>query len=165
MSAPNQGRQSPEPARQSDAQQGTHAQQPNQQGGESETKQKSEGQKEGLPSNPTHVLAGHSEEVTTCVRIHGFTHVPVNFHRFDTHRTVPPALAAGPHVILHSTQHSTQTQKQMQTQKPISTLLIALHTQSSYARRVTGRHIMHSVGVGVGVGDTLQHRGTQLVWT
>ncbi|KAF3007422.1 hypothetical protein E8E13_003060 [Curvularia kusanoi] len=64
MSAPQQGRQSPEPENQSDAQKGQQAQ-PNQQGAESKTQQKSDDQKSGLPSNPTHILAEHSEETTS----------------------------------------------------------------------------------------------------
>ena len=64
MSAPQQGRQSPEPETQSDAQSGQQVQQPNQQGGESNTEKKSDDQKSGLPSNPTHILAKHSEETT-----------------------------------------------------------------------------------------------------
>lgn len=64
MSAPQQGRQSPEPERQSDAQQGQQAQ-PNAQGGENKTQEKSNDQKGGLPSNPTHILAEHSEQTTS----------------------------------------------------------------------------------------------------
>jgi hypothetical protein len=64
MSAPQQGRQSPEPETQSDAQKGQQAQ-PNQQGGETETQQKSDDSKNSLPSNPEHILAKHSEETTS----------------------------------------------------------------------------------------------------
>jgi hypothetical protein len=64
MSAPQQGRQSPEPETQSDAQKGQQAQ-PNQQGGETETKQQSDDSKNNLPSNPTHILEKHSEETTS----------------------------------------------------------------------------------------------------
>lgn len=64
MSAPQQGRQSPEPERQSDAQTGQQAQ-PNQQGGETKTKEQSDDQKAGLSSNPTHILEKHSEETTS----------------------------------------------------------------------------------------------------
>ena len=64
MSAPQQGRQSPEPERQSDAQKGQQAQ-PNQQGGETKTQEKSNDQKAGLSSNPTHILAEHSEATTS----------------------------------------------------------------------------------------------------
>lgn len=65
MSAPQQGRQSPEPERQSDAQTGTQAGNPNQQGGEEKTKQASDDQKAGLSSNPTHPLEQHSKETTS----------------------------------------------------------------------------------------------------
>ncbi|KAJ4313511.1 hypothetical protein N0V94_006897 [Neodidymelliopsis sp. IMI 364377] len=65
MSAPQQGRQSPEPERQSDAQTGAQAGNPNQQGGDSKTKEASEDQKSGLSSNPTHPLEKHSEETTS----------------------------------------------------------------------------------------------------
>ena len=64
MSAPQQGRQSPEPENQSDAQKGQQAQ-PNQQGGETQTQEKSDDQKAALPSTPTHVLEKHSEETTS----------------------------------------------------------------------------------------------------
>jgi hypothetical protein len=64
MSAPQQGRQSPEPETQTDAQAGQQAQ-PNQQGGDTETQQKSDDSKNSLPSNPEHVLAKHSEETTS----------------------------------------------------------------------------------------------------
>jgi hypothetical protein len=64
MSAPQQGRQSPEPENQTDAQKGQQAQ-PNNQGGETETQQKSDDQKSALPSNPTHILEKHSEETTS----------------------------------------------------------------------------------------------------
>lgn len=64
MSAPQQGRQSPEPENQSDAQKGQQAQ-PNQQGGETETQKKSDDSKNNLPSNPEHVLAKHAEETTS----------------------------------------------------------------------------------------------------
>lgn len=64
MSAPQQGRQSPEPESQSDAQQGQQGK-PNDQGAESKTQEKSDDQKNNLPSNPTHVLEKHSEETTS----------------------------------------------------------------------------------------------------
>lgn len=64
MSAPQQGRQSPEPETQSDAQKGQQAQ-PNQQGGDSKTQEKSDDSKNSLPSNPTHILAEHSKETTS----------------------------------------------------------------------------------------------------
>ncbi|KAF1932562.1 uncharacterized protein M421DRAFT_416187 [Didymella exigua CBS 183.55] len=64
MSAPQQGRQSPEPERQSDAQKGQQAQ-PNQQGGETQTQQQSDASKNNLSSNPEHVLAKHAEETTS----------------------------------------------------------------------------------------------------
>lgn len=64
MSAPQQGRQSPEPENQSDAQKGQQAQ-PNQQGGDSKTKEKSDDQKAGLESNPTHILEQHSKDTTS----------------------------------------------------------------------------------------------------
>ncbi len=68
MSAPNAGRQSPEPERQSESQQGTMAGEPNEQGVSHESaegakdaseKQKTEG---GLPSNPEHPLQKESEQ-------------------------------------------------------------------------------------------------------
>ncbi|KAJ9499762.1 hypothetical protein LTR99_000393 [Exophiala xenobiotica] len=66
MSAPNQGRQSPEPETQTDAQQ---KQTPAQGSGKmDESKSKDEGKGEqtsGLSSNPTHILQEHSEETTS----------------------------------------------------------------------------------------------------
>lgn len=64
MSAPQQGRQSPEPETQTDAQQGQEAK-PNNQGGESKTQEKSDDSKNNLPSNPEHILAKHAEETTS----------------------------------------------------------------------------------------------------
>ena len=55
MSAPNQGRQSPEPERQSGAQTGSTASNPNEQGvagNSSETKDSSESSLKNLSSNP-----------------------------------------------------------------------------------------------------------------
>lgn len=53
MSAPNQGRQSPDPERQSGAQQqAPPAENPNQAPGESKAKEDSKAQLEGLSSNP-----------------------------------------------------------------------------------------------------------------
>jgi hypothetical protein len=67
MSAPNQGRQSPEPEQQSDAQAGsTSSNVNNQGGGPSEGAEKSsDNTKSGLSSNPTHPLEKHSEETTS----------------------------------------------------------------------------------------------------
>jgi hypothetical protein len=69
MSAPQQGRQSPEPERQSDAQKGTQASNVNDQGGAPTTGQTSgqasDDQKSNLASNPTHPLEKHSEETTS----------------------------------------------------------------------------------------------------
>jgi hypothetical protein len=68
MSAPNAGRQSPEPEKQTGAQQSdVPASNVNDQGaGPSEgSKQASENHKEGLSSNPTHPLEKHAEETTS----------------------------------------------------------------------------------------------------
>ena len=68
MSAPNAGRQSPEPEQQSDAQQGTMATNANDQGGapsQEHAKDASDDQKSKLASNPTHPLAKHAEETTS----------------------------------------------------------------------------------------------------
>ncbi|KIW55680.1 hypothetical protein PV05_04411 [Exophiala xenobiotica] len=66
MSAPNQGRQSPEPERQTGAQQQDT---PSQGSGKiDESKAKNEGkddQTSGLTSNPTHILHDHSEQTTS----------------------------------------------------------------------------------------------------
>ncbi|KAF2226357.1 hypothetical protein BDZ85DRAFT_256024 [Elsinoe ampelina] len=69
MSAPNQGRQSPEPERQSDAQINPHGSKPNEQGGapslehgkEQSDKQKSD----TLPSNPKGPLEDAAKEKTS----------------------------------------------------------------------------------------------------
>ncbi|PSN71869.1 hypothetical protein BS50DRAFT_484117 [Corynespora cassiicola Philippines] len=69
MSAPNAGRQSPDPERQSGAQQQDPvASKPNEQGGApslDHAKEASDDQKAALSSNPTHPLAKHSEETTS----------------------------------------------------------------------------------------------------
>ena len=68
MSAPNAGRQSPEPEQQSGAQQSdVPASNVNDQGAAPEqgTKQANEDQKAGLSSNPTHVLEKHADETTS----------------------------------------------------------------------------------------------------
>jgi hypothetical protein len=69
MSAPQQGRQSPEPENQSDSQKGSQASNVNDQGGAPTTgknaEQASDDQKSNLSSNPTHPLAKHSEETTS----------------------------------------------------------------------------------------------------
>ncbi len=68
MSAPNAGRQSPEPERQTDSQQAAPATNVNEQGGapaDKNAKEASEDQKSGLESNPTHPLAKASEEKTS----------------------------------------------------------------------------------------------------
>jgi len=68
MSAPNQGRQSPEPSKQSDAQTGQTAGNPNAQGGDVKggaEKVSKDTKESGLASNPEHVLAKHAEEVTS----------------------------------------------------------------------------------------------------
>merc|ERR1711939_31903 len=66
MSAPNQGRQSPEPERQTGAQQQDT---PSQGSGKiDESTAKNEGkddQTSGLTSNPTHILHDHSEQTTS----------------------------------------------------------------------------------------------------
>jgi len=67
MSAPNQGRQSPEPENQSDAQTGASSGNPNDQGGApkgSNAADKSTDQLKGLESNPTPVLDHASKEKT-----------------------------------------------------------------------------------------------------
>ncbi|KAH7045854.1 hypothetical protein B0J12DRAFT_627335 [Macrophomina phaseolina] len=67
MSAPNAGRQSPEPERQSDIQQKGAQAAPNDLGAgpDQGSKQASEDHKSGLSSNPTHPLAKHAEETTS----------------------------------------------------------------------------------------------------
>ena len=67
MSAPNPGRQSPEPEKQTGAQQGVPASNVNDQGGAPSqgTKQANEDSKGGLSSNPTHPLEKHAEETTS----------------------------------------------------------------------------------------------------
>lgn len=67
MSAPNQGRQSPEPERQSHAQQGTAAK-PNDQGAAPSQDHAAEASKEqlkGLESNPTGVLEAEAKKKTS----------------------------------------------------------------------------------------------------
>ncbi|KAF2263693.1 hypothetical protein CC78DRAFT_581072 [Lojkania enalia] len=68
MSAPNPGRQSPDPERQSGAQQSDPpASEPNEQGGApsvSHAKEASDNQKANLASNPTHPLEKFAEEKT-----------------------------------------------------------------------------------------------------
>ena len=67
MSAPNAGRQSPEPERQSDAQAGQTTGNVNDQGGAPAkgAEKSSDDTKSGLSSNPTHPLAKHAEETTS----------------------------------------------------------------------------------------------------
>jgi hypothetical protein len=68
MTAPNPGRQSPDPEHQTDAQQGAMATNVNNQGGapsQEYAKEASDDQKLNLASNPTHPLAKHSEETTS----------------------------------------------------------------------------------------------------
>ncbi len=68
MSAPQAGRQSPDPESQMGHQQTEPTAQPNQQGAapsEEHAKDASEEQKSSLPSNPTHPLAKASEEKTS----------------------------------------------------------------------------------------------------
>jgi hypothetical protein len=68
MSAPNAGRQSPEPEQQTGAQQSdVPASDVNDQGAAPSegAKQASEDQKERLSSNPTHPLEKHAEETTS----------------------------------------------------------------------------------------------------
>ncbi|KAK5070005.1 hypothetical protein LTS08_001301 [Lithohypha guttulata] len=67
MSAPNQGRQSPEPERQSDDQLQAHPGQPGS-GKLDNSKAKNEGkddQLSGLESNPKHPLEDHAKEATS----------------------------------------------------------------------------------------------------
>ena len=68
MSAPQQGRQSPEPERQSDAQQGKMSDNVNEQGGapsQEHAKEASDEHKSSLSSNPEHPLAEHAKETTS----------------------------------------------------------------------------------------------------
>lgn len=68
MSAPNAGRQSPDPERQSDGQSGAVASDVNKQGGapsQEHAKEASEDKLKNLESNPTHPLAAASEEKTS----------------------------------------------------------------------------------------------------
>jgi hypothetical protein len=67
MSAPNAGRQSPEPERQSNAQSGQTSDNVNDQGaGPKEGAEKaSDNTKDSLSSNPEHPLKEHSEETTS----------------------------------------------------------------------------------------------------
>lgn len=62
MSAPNQGRQSPEPDRQTGAQLKDPQAKPNEQGAE---KDSGKGALDNLSSNPEHPLAKFSEEKTS----------------------------------------------------------------------------------------------------
>jgi hypothetical protein len=69
MSAPNAGRQSPEPEKQTEAQSGQTSSNVNDQGGadsfEGDAKEASKDTKEGLSSNPEHPLAKHAEDTTS----------------------------------------------------------------------------------------------------
>lgn len=68
MSAPNAGRQSPEPENQSGAQSGATTTNINQQGGapsQEHAKEASDDQKSGLSSNPTHPLDKAAEDKTS----------------------------------------------------------------------------------------------------
>jgi hypothetical protein len=68
MSAPNQGRQSPEPENQSEGQSGTVASNPNEQGGApagGNAQQNSDDTKSKLSSNPTHPLEEAAKEKTS----------------------------------------------------------------------------------------------------
>jgi hypothetical protein len=67
MSAPNAGRQSPEPERQSDAQTGQTSDNVNNQGGDvaKGSEKNSDDTKSGLSSNPEHPLAKHADETTS----------------------------------------------------------------------------------------------------
>ncbi|PNS20814.1 hypothetical protein CAC42_2745 [Sphaceloma murrayae] len=68
MSAPNQGRQSPEPERQSDSQKNPHGAAPNQQGGAPSLehgKEQSDKQKGALESNPKGPLEDAAKEKTS----------------------------------------------------------------------------------------------------
>jgi hypothetical protein len=68
MSAPNAGRQSPEPENQSNAQSGSTTTNVNDQGGapkEGNAQENSDDTKGALSSNPTHPLEKHAEEKTS----------------------------------------------------------------------------------------------------
>ena len=66
MSAPNAGRQSPDPERQTDAQQsGAQANPTLGTGPEQGSKKASEQDKNSLSSNPAHVLEKHANETTS----------------------------------------------------------------------------------------------------
>ncbi|ORY17808.1 hypothetical protein BCR34DRAFT_529929 [Clohesyomyces aquaticus] len=69
MSAPNTGRQSPEPEHQTHDQSGSMTSKANEQGGApsktQNAQQNSDDTKDGLPSNPEHVLAEHAESTTS----------------------------------------------------------------------------------------------------
>ncbi|KAF1920950.1 hypothetical protein BDU57DRAFT_509458 [Ampelomyces quisqualis] len=67
MSAPNAGRQSPEPEKQTEAQAGSTSTNTNDQGGgvSGGSEQSSDKTKGGLASNPEHPLAKHAEETTS----------------------------------------------------------------------------------------------------
>jgi hypothetical protein len=67
MSAPNAGRQSPEPERQSEAQSGQTSDNVNKQGGAPEegAEKASDNTKDALSSNPSHPLEKHAEETTS----------------------------------------------------------------------------------------------------
>jgi hypothetical protein len=64
MSAPNQGRQSPEPETQSDSQKGTQAN-PNDQSVDTGKSQDPKETLKNLESNPEHILAKSAEEKTS----------------------------------------------------------------------------------------------------
>lgn len=65
MSAPYAGRQSPDPERQSGAQQGTTAKNPNDQGVESKSADETKDALKNLESNPSHVLQEEAEKKTS----------------------------------------------------------------------------------------------------
>lgn len=65
MSAPQPGRQSPDPERQSDAQKGQIADASHGSGPKEGSKDASEQSKSALSSNPEHILAKHAEETTS----------------------------------------------------------------------------------------------------
>lgn len=64
MSAPNQGRQSPEPETQTDSQKGQQAQ-PNDQKADTSKASDPKETLKGLESNPEHILAKSAEEKTS----------------------------------------------------------------------------------------------------
>ncbi|KAF1830775.1 hypothetical protein BDW02DRAFT_558216 [Decorospora gaudefroyi] len=68
MSAPNPGRQSPDPARQSEAQSGQTTDNVNKQGGgpqQGAEKASDQAKDHALSSNPEHPLKQHAEETTS----------------------------------------------------------------------------------------------------